>query len=68
MSKALKNKSQKPTPSGSAPNSSQPKNQIEQTASNETLREKFMKKISGDPRFIPAKPSGKEFVIVGAKP
>jgi hypothetical protein len=32
---------------------------------SETLREKFMKEISGDPRFKEAKQSGKAFVIGG---
>jgi hypothetical protein len=33
-----------------------------------TVRERFMKRISGNPRFLEAKKSGKAFVIVGTKP
>jgi hypothetical protein len=33
-----------------------------------TVRELFMKAISGNPRFKEAPKSGKGFVIVGAKP
>ena len=39
----------------------------EATESSETLHEAFMKAIEGNPRFQPAKPSGRGFVIVGAK-
>jgi hypothetical protein len=35
---------------------------------SETLREKFMKLISGDPQFREARKSGKAFVIGGAVP
>jgi hypothetical protein len=34
---------------------------------SETLREAFMKQISGDPRFKEAKKSGEAYVIGGAK-
>jgi hypothetical protein len=34
----------------------------------ETVPEAFTRKISGDPQFQIAKPSGKAFVIGGAKP
>jgi len=37
-------------------------------APSETAREKFMRAISGNPRFQEAKPSGRGFTIVGAKP
>jgi hypothetical protein len=47
--------------------SSAPESNSVSTESSETMRERFMKKISGDPRFILAKPSGKAFVIGGAK-
>lgn len=40
----------------------------EATESGETAHEAFMKAISGNPRFQPAKPSGKAFLIGGAKP
>ena len=33
-----------------------------------TMREAFTKAILNDPRFVEAKPSGKGFVIGGAKP
>ncbi len=38
------------------------------TKTGKTVHEAFMKAISGNPRFRPAKPSGKAFVIGGAKP
>ena len=38
------------------------------TASNETVRDKFMRKASENPRFREVKNPGKGFVIVGAKP
>jgi len=34
----------------------------------ETAREKALRLIAENPRFIPAKPSGQGIVIVGAKP
>jgi hypothetical protein len=34
---------------------------------SETLRERFMKQISGDPQFQEAEKSGKAYVIGGAK-
>ena len=40
----------------------------DQTESSETLREAFMKRISGNPRFQEAKESGKAFVITGHRP
>ena len=40
----------------------------EATENSETACEVFMKLISGDPQFRPAKPSGKAFVVGGAKP
>jgi hypothetical protein len=40
----------------------------EATERGETAHERFMRKISGDPQFRPAKPSGTAFVIGGAKP
>jgi hypothetical protein len=38
-----------------------------QTASSETVRDKLAKQISNDPRFKIVKPTGKGFVIGGAK-
>lgn len=43
-------------------------NSMEPTENSETVREAFMKAISGNPRFVPAKPFGKAFVILGTKP
>jgi hypothetical protein len=40
----------------------------DQTASTETIRERLEKAISDNPRFKLMKPSGKGFVIGGAKP
>jgi len=40
----------------------------EATESSETAAEVFMRLISGDPQFQPAKPSGKAFVIGAARP
>jgi len=40
----------------------------EANESGETAHEAFMKLISGDPRFQPAKPSDRAFIIGGAKP
>jgi hypothetical protein len=56
-------KAKSPT-STAAENSSAPTEE----ADNETLREAFMKQISGDPRFKEAKKSGKAYVVIGAKP
>ena len=36
----------------------------DQSEGGETLREKFMKKIAGDPQFQEAKKSGQAFVII----
>jgi hypothetical protein len=40
----------------------------DQTANSETLREAFIKRISGKPRFQEAKKSGKAYVIAGQRP
>jgi len=40
----------------------------EATETGETVHEAFMKAISGNPRFRPAKPSGTAFVIGAARP
>jgi hypothetical protein len=34
----------------------------------ESVIEVFMRAIAGNPRFVKAKPSGKAFAILGAKP
>jgi hypothetical protein len=34
----------------------------------ETALEVFMRAIAGNPRFVEAKPSGKAFALIGAKP
>ena len=48
---------------------SPPEETTEPTASNEeTVYEKFKKRVDGDPRFVEAKNSSKGFVIGGAKP
>jgi hypothetical protein len=49
-------------------NSPAPKSRTEQTASSAMTREQRMKKLSDNPRFKIMKPSGKGFVIGGAKP
>jgi hypothetical protein len=68
MSKEPKDTEEQPKSSAAAENSSVTPREEDQTESSETMREAFMKAISGNPRFIPAKPSGKAFVIGGAKP
>jgi hypothetical protein len=68
MSKEPKDTKQQPKSSAASPSSSEVKSEQHQTESSETVRERVMKKISGDPRFIIAKPSGRGFVIVGARP
>ena len=68
MSKEPKDTTQKPNSSGGEPNASQPEKQSEPSASNETVREIFTRLTLNDPQFVPAKPSGKAFVIGGAKP
>ena len=40
----------------------------DKTKRGATMREAFTKAILNDPRFVEAKPSGKGFVIGGAKP
>jgi len=54
--------------SAGAENSSKIPLNEESDESGEAVREKFMKAISGNPRFIPAKPAGKAFVIGGMRP
>jgi hypothetical protein len=56
---------EKSTTTQAGANSSAPKSR---TAQNETMREKVMMRSLTNPRFKVAKPSGKGFVIVGAKP
>jgi hypothetical protein len=68
MSKKPNNKTQKLNPSAIVPISAEPEQQIEPTVHEETAHEAFMKAIAGNPRFVEAKPSGKAFVIVGARP
>jgi hypothetical protein len=51
-----------------AANSSATSPTPDQTENSETVREAFMRHISGNPRFQEAKPSGKAFVIGGARP
>jgi hypothetical protein len=38
------------------------------TPKPETRRERFTRLVSGNPRFKEAKPTGKAFMILGAKP
>ena len=52
---------------GAANSSEIPLNEVSDE-NGETVREKFMKAVSGNPRFILAKPSGKAFVIGGMRP
>jgi len=52
---------------GAGPNSSAPKSRTGLTASSGMTRDERMKKISENPRFKIVKPSGKGFVIGGAK-
>jgi len=44
------------------------KSTMEATASNETIRERFMKRISGNPLWQEAEESGTGYVIGGAQP
>jgi hypothetical protein len=53
-------------PDGVGPNSSAA--ETETTESKETVREQLAKEISDNPRFMVMKPSGKGFVIGGARP
>lgn len=50
------------SPTGTAAENSSPNDED----NSETLREAFMKQISGDPQFREAKKSGKAYVIGGA--
>jgi hypothetical protein len=52
-----------PSPTEPASDHSPP---ADQTASNETLPEQFLKLVSGDPQFREVAPSGKAFAIIGA--
>jgi hypothetical protein len=45
-----------------------PKPPTEPPPKLETQRERFTRLVSGNPRFKEVKPSGKAFIIVGAKP
>lgn len=51
-----------------AENSSATSPRADLTSSSETLREAITRLTSGKPRFHEVKPSGKAFVIVGARP
>ena len=68
MSKESKDTEEQPKSSASAPSSSEINSEQDQTESSETAREVFMRLVAGNPRFVPARPSGKAFVIVGARP
>jgi hypothetical protein len=68
MSKEPKDTAQQSKSGGNKRRDSQPENQAEPTASKETVREKYMKTISENPKWSTAKPSGKGYVIGGARP
>ena len=68
MSKEPKDTEEQPKSSASAPSSSEINSEQDQTESSETALEVFMRITSGNPTFIEAKPSGKAFVITGARP
>jgi hypothetical protein len=68
MSEEPEDTTQQPNSGAAAPNVSQPEKQSEPGASNETVREIFMRLASGNPRFKEVKLSGKGFIIIGARP
>ena len=67
VSKVPEDIAQKPETSATAPHSSASEKPAEPAVRSETVREIFMRLVAGNPRFIPAKPSGKAFVIGGAR-
>lgn len=68
MSKEPKDTEEQPKPTAALPSSSELNSEQDQAESSETVREIFMRLISGNPNFVLAKPSGKAFVIGGARP
>jgi hypothetical protein len=54
------------TTTSEKPSSSDARTTKDQTASNETAREKYIRKSLTDPRFKMLQPSGKTFAIVGS--
>ena len=63
-----KDTKEQPKSSAAVPNSSATNSEPEATENSETVREAFMKKISGNPNFILAKPSGRAFMLPMGKP
>jgi hypothetical protein len=58
---------QRSNTAGAKPNSSAPSKKPEPTASKGMTREELIKKLSANPRFKEAKPSGKAFIFGGVK-